>query len=297
MWRMMLMAGGMGLVMAPATESIMGSLPRAKAGVGSAVNDTTRQVGGALGVAIIGSVMSSVYHARLAKALSGRRTIRPVAEQIRSSLGGAIGVAHGIGGPAGAFIEGRSLRSSPGCTRRCSSARPPPSSERAIAARTSCLRASAGRSGLPGADDGGSGPEVGRVSGREAWTPANERTAAWCHRRLDECDGNAPSGTPAGPSAASPVTRRAFEGRRRVCRASGSLRRPLLRSTRSRRARGRQGDDLPALPEQDPPRVGRAVRAAYDDWTPPTGRPATLTCGPRSRTPAASSGRPPRRAA
>ena len=45
----------------PATESVMGSLPREKAGVGSAVNDTTRQMGGALGVAIIGSVVSSVY--------------------------------------------------------------------------------------------------------------------------------------------------------------------------------------------------------------------------------------------
>ncbi|MEO5722866.1 MAG: MFS transporter [Ilumatobacteraceae bacterium] len=53
---------GMGLVIAPATESIMGSLPKAKAGVGSAVNDTTRQTGGALGVAIIGSVFAAVYH-------------------------------------------------------------------------------------------------------------------------------------------------------------------------------------------------------------------------------------------
>jgi sugar phosphate permease len=43
---------GMGLTMAPATESIMGSLPLAKAGVGSAMNDTTRMVGGALGVAV-----------------------------------------------------------------------------------------------------------------------------------------------------------------------------------------------------------------------------------------------------
>ena len=51
----------MGMTMAPATESVMGSLPRDKAGVGSAVNDTTRQMGGALGVAIIGSVVSSVY--------------------------------------------------------------------------------------------------------------------------------------------------------------------------------------------------------------------------------------------
>jgi EmrB/QacA subfamily drug resistance transporter len=105
MWRMMLMAGGMGLVMAPATESIMGSLPRAKAGVGSAVNDTTRQVGGALGVAIIGSVMSSVYQSRVANAISGKGLARPVADQIRSSLGGAIGVAHAVGGPTGALIE------------------------------------------------------------------------------------------------------------------------------------------------------------------------------------------------
>ena len=64
MWRMVIMAAGMGLVMAPATESIMGSLPRAKAGVGSAVNDTTRQVGGALGVAVIGSVMTLGVRAR-----------------------------------------------------------------------------------------------------------------------------------------------------------------------------------------------------------------------------------------
>ena len=62
--RLVLLAIGMGLVMAPATESIMGSLPRAKAGVGSAMNDTTRQVGGALGVAVVGSVMLSMYGGR-----------------------------------------------------------------------------------------------------------------------------------------------------------------------------------------------------------------------------------------
>jgi MFS transporter, DHA2 family, multidrug resistance protein len=105
MWRMMLMAGGMGLVMAPATESIMGSLPRAKAGVGSAVNDTTRQVGGALGVAIIGSVMSSVYHDKITKVIARHPVPRAASDTIRSSLGGAIAVAHSIGGPAGALIE------------------------------------------------------------------------------------------------------------------------------------------------------------------------------------------------
>ena len=68
--RLALMAIGMGLVMAPATESIMGSLPRAKAGVGSAMNDTTRQVGGALGVAVVGSVMLSVYGGRVGDAIT-----------------------------------------------------------------------------------------------------------------------------------------------------------------------------------------------------------------------------------
>ena len=48
----------------------MGSLPRAKAGVGSAMNDTTRQVGGALGVAVVGSVMTSVYGPRVASAFT-----------------------------------------------------------------------------------------------------------------------------------------------------------------------------------------------------------------------------------
>lgn len=66
LWRMVVMAFGMGLVMAPATESIMGSLPLAKAGVGSAVNDTTRMIGGSLGVAVIGSVLSSMYASELA---------------------------------------------------------------------------------------------------------------------------------------------------------------------------------------------------------------------------------------
>jgi EmrB/QacA subfamily drug resistance transporter len=59
------MGAGMAHVVAPATEAIMGSLPRNRAGVGSAVNDTTRQVGGALGVAILGSLLSSTYAAHV----------------------------------------------------------------------------------------------------------------------------------------------------------------------------------------------------------------------------------------
>jgi len=59
--QMVLYGLGLGLSSAPATESIMGAIPRAKAGVGSAINDSTRLVGGTLGVAVIGSVYASVY--------------------------------------------------------------------------------------------------------------------------------------------------------------------------------------------------------------------------------------------
>jgi EmrB/QacA subfamily drug resistance transporter len=63
--QMILLGLGLGCTTAPATESIMGSLSVDKAGVGSAVNDTTRELGGTLGVAVIGSVFSSVYVASL----------------------------------------------------------------------------------------------------------------------------------------------------------------------------------------------------------------------------------------
>jgi predicted MFS family arabinose efflux permease len=60
---------GMGLTSAPATESIMGAISRSMAGVGSAVNDSTRLIGGTLGVAVIGSVYASVYGTRLTSGL------------------------------------------------------------------------------------------------------------------------------------------------------------------------------------------------------------------------------------
>ena len=60
----------------PATEAIMGVVPRAKAGVGSAVNDTTRLLGGTLGVAIIGSVYASLYSSRLTAARCPARPAR-----------------------------------------------------------------------------------------------------------------------------------------------------------------------------------------------------------------------------
>lgn len=68
---MVLVGLGLGLVTAPATESIVQVLPPARAGVGSAVKDATRELGGTLGVAIVGSLSSSLYGARLATLLDG----------------------------------------------------------------------------------------------------------------------------------------------------------------------------------------------------------------------------------
>lgn len=78
---LVLMGAGMGLAGAPATESIMGSLPPSRANIGSAVNDTTRELGGALGVAIVGSIVSSLYAAQLGAGV-------PAAA--RESLGAAV---------------------------------------------------------------------------------------------------------------------------------------------------------------------------------------------------------------
>jgi DHA2 family multidrug resistance protein-like MFS transporter len=67
---MALMAAGLGLTTGPATEAIMGALPAGKAGAGSAVNDTTREVGGTLGVAIVGSVLNSAYGSHVLSGLT-----------------------------------------------------------------------------------------------------------------------------------------------------------------------------------------------------------------------------------
>jgi EmrB/QacA subfamily drug resistance transporter len=63
--QMIVLGVGMGFTSAPATEAIMGVVPKEKAGIGSAINDTTRELGGTLGVAVIGSVFASIYAARL----------------------------------------------------------------------------------------------------------------------------------------------------------------------------------------------------------------------------------------
>jgi EmrB/QacA subfamily drug resistance transporter len=87
--QMVLGGSGVGLVSAPATEAIMGVVPKAKAGVGSAVNDATRLLGSTLGVAIIGSVYASLYNTRLTNLLHGELAPRLV-HTAHNSVGAAL---------------------------------------------------------------------------------------------------------------------------------------------------------------------------------------------------------------
>jgi EmrB/QacA subfamily drug resistance transporter len=103
--QMLLLGGGLGLTTAPATEAIMGSLSADKAGVGSAVNDTTRELGGTLGVAIVGSVFASVYSGRLGSA----STLAALPADLRSTMGRSMAAAHKVIGqlPAGPLADVR----------------------------------------------------------------------------------------------------------------------------------------------------------------------------------------------
>ena len=107
--QMVLLGTGMGLTSAPATEAIMGAVPAAKAGVGSAVNDATRLFGGTLGVAVIGSVAASLYSGRLAATLPAG--LPPAAvSAARGSVGGAVIASQQLG-RLGHGAAGRDLAS------------------------------------------------------------------------------------------------------------------------------------------------------------------------------------------
>lgn len=92
---LILLAVGTGLLMPPATAALVGSLPEAKAGVGSAMNDTTREVGGAIGIAVIGALVSVGYRNSLGNSLDGADP--HVEELARDSIGGLFAVAENFG--------------------------------------------------------------------------------------------------------------------------------------------------------------------------------------------------------
>ncbi len=106
---MSLMAMGLALTTGPATEAIMGALPPARVGAGSAVNDTTREVGGTLGVAVVGSVMASLYGSHLAHSLGALGLPSSVVDASRESVIAGLTVSshlpEQLRGPAAAAVR------------------------------------------------------------------------------------------------------------------------------------------------------------------------------------------------
>ena len=90
---MILGGAGLGFATGPATESIMGALPESKAGVGSAVNDTTREIGGTLGVAVVGSVFASLFGPHLRDSLNALAVPPEITNSASQSLGAALELA------------------------------------------------------------------------------------------------------------------------------------------------------------------------------------------------------------
>jgi EmrB/QacA subfamily drug resistance transporter len=107
---MILGGGGLGLITAPATEAIMGVVPKEKAGVGSAVNDATRLFGATLGVAVIGSIAASLYTSRLAQSIPSGLPSQVVLAA-KGSVGGALVAAQALG-QAGQAVPGQALAAS-----------------------------------------------------------------------------------------------------------------------------------------------------------------------------------------
>jgi EmrB/QacA subfamily drug resistance transporter len=108
-----LLISGIALCMGPMTASIMSAVPARRAGAGSATNDATRELGAALGIAVLGSVAASRYSSGISHAV--RRLSGPAQAAAKGSLAGALRVAEGLPALAGraltldsksAFVDG-----------------------------------------------------------------------------------------------------------------------------------------------------------------------------------------------
>ena len=101
---LLLIGLGAGLLLPTATNSVVGSVPQGDSGVGSAVNTMALQVGGAIGVAVVGSVLATRYQSHMGRALAGRHLPVDITHTILGSFGGALAVASGVGGATGALL-------------------------------------------------------------------------------------------------------------------------------------------------------------------------------------------------
>ncbi len=100
---MFLVALGMSIASSPTTDLLMSSVPRNRAGMGSAMNDTTRELGGSLGIAVLGSLLASQYAEKITAVVAGLpETMQSVAGQ---SLAGALQVGRQLGNQSEPFIE------------------------------------------------------------------------------------------------------------------------------------------------------------------------------------------------
>ncbi|MEE1757115.1 MFS transporter [Streptomyces sp. SP18CS02] len=94
-----------GLALSPCTDAIMGAFPEAELGVGGAVNDTSLELGGSLGIALLGSVLASSYSSRLVDATEGSKLPASALETAQDSVGAGYAVAQGIGDKAEGLLE------------------------------------------------------------------------------------------------------------------------------------------------------------------------------------------------
>lgn len=176
---MILLGVGAGLALPSATGSVMGSLPREHTGVGSGTNGTFIQVGGALGVAIVGSLLSTRYQHRTASALAPYHVPHAIEHVILGSLGGALAVAGHIGGATGAalahvarsaFISGMDLGLLVAAVVALTAA--------LVALLALPARADAPTESLPRASESGAGNGHRRETSTPATGPPDERTTA-----------------------------------------------------------------------------------------------------------------------
>mgnify|MGYP006148267455 CR=1 FL=1 len=106
---MLFLANGLALVTSPATDAVMGELPREKAGIGSAVNDVSREVGGTLGVAISGSVFASLYGPKLGELLAKFNMPAEAVALAKESAGAGFAVAEMSPTPEAAAAVGQAV--------------------------------------------------------------------------------------------------------------------------------------------------------------------------------------------
>lgn len=99
----LILGAGVGLSMSPSTAAITASLPEEKQGVASALNDTVREMGGAVGIALIGSVLNSAYQANIEPATSALPPA--VAEPVNEGIGGALAVTAQMGADGTALLD------------------------------------------------------------------------------------------------------------------------------------------------------------------------------------------------